>query len=84
MALGLAAGLGLLAAWVVVTVRHAARQAGTAAEWEGADTKPRLWTSTARCLDCGASGGLLRLSADEELEFECLGCGARHARSERG
>jgi hypothetical protein len=83
MVVGLVAGATLVAAWLVVTVRHASRRSTTAAEWDGADTKPQLWTSSARCLDCGSYGGLLRVEADD-LEFECLTCGARRARAERG
>lgn len=78
-----AAGVLLLVGWAIVTIRHATRRQPSAAEWEGGQERPDLWTSGARCLQCSASGGLLRMR-DQQLEFECLSCGATYLRQERG
>lgn len=76
---GLAAAC-LLALWVRTMRRHLARPPD---DWSDAAARPELWTSAARCPECGAVGGLVQL-VDGETMHECLSCGRRHARDQRG
>jgi hypothetical protein len=78
-----AAALALLALWIGATRRHLARRDGASGEWEGAEARPDLWTSSARCPSCGARGGLLS-GSDGELWFSCLACNQRHRREHKG
>jgi hypothetical protein len=78
-----AAAILLLALWVGATRRHLARRRGGAGDWEGAEERPDLWTSSARCPACGEPGGLLSGSEDE-LWFTCLACNQRHLRRHKG
>lgn len=73
------AAVVLLALWVSATRRHVGRRDQQLAEWEGGETAPRLWTSTASCPHCRAGGGLLSTEAGE-VWFTCLACGQRHRR----
>lgn len=83
-ALALAAGGVLVAAWVRATLRDVRARATAASDWDGADeVRTELWTSAARCLECGAGGGVVEPDGDA-LRFTCLRCGASHARTERG
>jgi hypothetical protein len=78
------AGTVLLAAsWIVANRRHVQRRDAQHADWGESGERPELWTSSARCPRCGSRGGLLALRGDE-VEFECLACGDRHARQTRG
>jgi ribosomal protein S27AE len=72
----------LAAAWLLANRRHVRRRAGKGSDWDGTGERPELWTSSARCPRCGSRGGLLALHGDE-VEFECLTCGDRHARQTR-
>jgi hypothetical protein len=72
----------LIGAWLVALRAHLRRQRSRAAEWDGAQERPDLWTSTARCLSCGG-GGVIEEDGDA-LWFVCLTCGRRHARQTRG
>lgn len=81
-AVALGAGAVLAVLWVLATRRHVDARDATPGEWEAGDERPDLWTSSARCIHCGASGGLLELAGNEVL-FACLVCGRRHARSTR-
>ncbi len=78
-----AGGLVLAAAWLVTNHHHVRRRRGDAREWSAAGDRPDLWTSSARCPRCARRGGVLELR-DDAVEFVCLTCGDRHARSERG
>lgn len=69
----------LLALWVSATRRHIRRRDRQRADWEGEETAPRLWTSTAACPHCRAGGGLLSTEGGE-VWFTCLSCGQRHRR----
>lgn len=73
----------LIAAWVGALRAHLHRQRARASEWEGTGERPELWTSAARCANCGARGGLLDTDGDA-LWFECLACGHRARRRTRG
>lgn len=75
--------LGLGGLWAAATRRHRLRRASSDADWQGAEARPGVWTSQARCLRCGAGGGVLEADGDE-LWFTCLTCGDRHRRQERG
>ena len=81
--LAVAVGIALVALWALFIVRHNRRRSAQTADWDGSGAKPDLWTSSATCIHCGASGGFLELRGDA-VEFECLSCGRRHARSTRG
>ena len=75
--------LVLIGAWILALRAHLRRQASRAAEWEGAGQRPALWTSSARCLSCGAGGGVLE-DHDDGAVFVCLRCGRRQIRQTRG
>jgi predicted RNA-binding Zn-ribbon protein involved in translation (DUF1610 family) len=76
-------GIVLIGAWLLALRAQLRRQASRAAEWEGATNRPDLWTSTARCLSCGAGGGVIE-EHDGALWFVCLRCGQREIRRTRG
>jgi hypothetical protein len=76
-------GVVLIGAWILALRAQLRRQASRAAEWEGAGDRPDLWTSSARCLTCGASGGVIE-ERDGALWFVCLRCGQRQMRRTRG
>lgn len=78
-----AGGVLLAVAWLLANRRHVRKRAARAADWETGSERPELWTSAARCPHCSSRGGLLSVNGDT-LEFECLACGARHARENRG
>jgi hypothetical protein len=80
---GLLAGAALLVLWWSATRRHLRRREPQSADWVGAEDRPELWTSAARCPSCGAGGGLLD-DRDDEVWFTCLACGQRHRREHRG
>ena len=77
------ASIVLLVWWARSNERHLARREPQAADWDGPDDGLNLWTSQARCVHCGASGGLLEKEGDQ-LYFACLTCGQRHQRESRG
>lgn len=77
------AGLVLIGAWMLALRAHLRRQASRAAEWDGAAERPDLWTSSARCLSCGAGGGVIE-DHDNVLWHVCLRCGERKMRQTRG
>lgn len=77
-----AAACVLGALWVAATRRHVRGRAVADTDWHGADRKPALWTSTARCVQCGSGDGLLE-DAGGELWFMCLACGHRHRRERK-
>lgn len=81
LALGLVTGTALLLLWAGATRRQVRRR--EAGDWEGAAARPELWTSSARCPQCGSGGGLLSVDGDV-LWFACLSCGARHRRDTKG
>ena len=76
-------GVVLLVLWAVTNARHLARRERQTADWDGGEERPDLWTSSAACVHCGASGGLLELVGDD-VTFSCLACGRRHVRETRG
>jgi hypothetical protein len=76
-------GIVLVGAWILALRAHLRREASRAAEWEGARQRPALWTSSARCLLCGAGGGVIEEHGDG-LWFVCLRCGRRQIRRTRG
>lgn len=76
---GLAAA-GLVGLWVRSVRRHLGQAPD---DWSAAASRPDLWTSAARCPACGAGGGLVEL-LDGETVHECLACGRRHVRDQRG
>jgi hypothetical protein len=78
------AALLLAAAWIASTRAYVRRRRASGADWSEATERPQLWTSSARCPDCGSRGGLLTVGAHGGADFECLSCGARHAREHRG
>jgi hypothetical protein len=73
----------LIGAWIFALRAHLRRKASRAAEWDGAGDRPDLWTSSARCLSCGAGGGVLE-EHEDGLWFVCLRCGHRQQRHTRG
>jgi hypothetical protein len=73
----------LIGAWILALRAHLRRQASRAAEWDGAGDRPDLWTSGARCVSCGAGGGVLEEHGGD-LWFVCLRCGHRLRRHTRG
>ena len=75
-------GLALMLWWVVINRRHVKRRESQTADWQDEAERPDLWTSSAACVHCGASGGTLHLAGDA-VEFECLSCGKRHTRQSR-
>ena len=77
------ASVALLVWWARSNQRHLDRRAPQSADWEAVDEELNLWTSQARCVHCGAAGGLLEKEGDR-LFFACLGCGQRHERENRG
>ena len=81
--MGALAGL-LIASWAAATLRLRRVRAVRRTEWDAGDARAHLWTSGARCRDCGATGGLAEPSADGGALFTCLRCGARHVRQHRG
>lgn len=84
LAVALVGGALLLGLWVGSLRRDLRRRRGRAADWDAAgEAVPALWTSAARCPDCGARGGLLEEAAGERW-FACLACGGRHRREQRG
>jgi len=78
--LGLAAGVALVVVWAAANRGHVRRHADRPDEWSG--TRPDLWTSAARCPECGAGGGLVEQEGDG-VRFTCLRCGATHRREHR-
>ena len=76
-------GIVLIGAWILALRAHLRRRASRAAEWEGAGQRPALWTSSARCLSCGAGGGVVE-EHDGGLWFVCLRCGRRQVRHTHG
>jgi hypothetical protein len=79
---GALAGVVLLVLWWGANRRHLRRREPQSADWDGAEGRPELWTSGARCPHCSATGGLLD-DRDGELWFTCLACGQRHRREHR-
>ena len=78
-----AVGLALVVSWILSSRQHLARRAAQTADWDTGEEQLDLWTSAARCVHCGASGGLLEKEGDR-LFFACLACGRRHERENRG
>ena len=78
----LVAGLALVVLWAVTNERHLARRGAQSADWDTDEHELDLWTSAARCLHCGAAGGLLE-KEEARLFFACLSCGKRHEREHR-
>lgn len=78
----LVVGAVLLGMWWGASRRHAVRRESHSGEWEGSQDRPELWTSSARCPSCGASGGVLDMS-DGELWFTCMRCRQRHRREHK-
>lgn len=72
----------LVGAWVAALRAHLRRQRRSA-DWTGAQQRPDLWTSSARCRGCGARGGVLE-EHDGDLWHVCLRCGERSPRRTRG
>lgn len=75
--------VALIGAWLRALWAHLRRQRARASDWEGTQTRPDLWTSAARCPQCGGHGGLLDTDGDA-LWFVCLHCGHRSRRRTRG
>ena len=75
--------LVLIGAWLLALRAHLRRQRLREGEWEGGRRRLDLWTSSARCLSCGAGGGVLERH-DDALWFVCLRCGHRQPRRSRG
>lgn len=75
----------LLGAWLLALRAHLRRRGRRPAEWDdgGARRRLDLWTSSARCLSCGAGGGVIERH-DDELWFVCMRCGHHQARRTRG
>ena len=73
----------LVGAWLLALRAHLRRQGGRDAEWREAQQRLDLWTSSARCLSCGAGGGVLERD-DEALWFVCMRCGHRQPRRTPG
>ena len=71
----------LLGIWLAATSRH--HRSRTGSEWADGGERPDLWTSAARCVRCGADGGVLELQGDD-VRFVCLRCGAHQQRETRG
>ena len=78
---GAALAVTLLVVWVVTNARHVGRRG--AGEWSEGRERPDLWTSAARCVECGAQDGVLELQGDDVM-YVCLRCGARTRRETRG
>lgn len=78
---GLAAGAALVVVWAATNRGHVRRHRDRPDEWSGG--RPDLWTSAARCRECGAGGGLVEREGDG-VRFTCLRCGASHHREQRG
>jgi hypothetical protein len=72
----------MIGAWLLALRAHLRRQRRRAAEWEGAQRRPELWTSSARCLSCGGAGVIEERGG--KLWFVCLMCGRQRARQTRG
>ena len=76
-------GTLLFVVWAVANRRHLSRREQQSADWSAdAAERPDLWTSSAACVHCGVSGGLLELR-DEAVHFTCLACGESHVRETR-
>lgn len=73
----------LLGAWLLALRAHLRRQARRESDWRDARQRPDLWTSTARCLACGAGGGVLERD-DDQLWYVCMRCGHRQPRRAPG
>jgi hypothetical protein len=73
--------LALLWLWVAATRKHVQRR--RRGDWEGANGRPELWTSSARCPTCQHLGGVLE-ARGEELWFVCMSCQGRHKREAKG
>lgn len=73
----------LVSAWLLALRAHLRRQRDHATDWQDAQQRPDLWTSSARCVSCGAGGGVLERD-DDRLWFVCMRCGHRQARSTPG
>lgn len=80
--LAVSVGAVLLALWWGATRRHVHRRDLQSADWTGTSARPDLWTSSARCPNCGAAGGVLD-AHDGELWFTCLSCRSRHRREHK-
>jgi hypothetical protein len=72
----------MIGAWLLALRAHLRRQRLRAAEWDGAQQRPDLWTSSARCLSCGGSGVIEERGG--QVSFVCLTCGQRRDRQTRG
>lgn len=76
-------GVLLIGAWVLALRAHLRRQRVRDAEWRETQQRLDLWTSSARCLSCGAGGGVLERH-DDQLWFVCMRCGHRQPRRSPG
>lgn len=74
------ASAALIGAWVVALRAHLGRTSADT-EWDGAEERPHLWTSAARCLHCGGAGGVV--DEHDGHVFICLRCGRRRERRTR-
>jgi hypothetical protein len=72
----------MIGAWLLALRAHLRRQRRRATEWDGAQQRPDLWTSSARCLSCGGAGVIEERGG--QAWFVCLACGQRRARQTRG
>lgn len=77
-----AAAIVLIGAWILALRAQIRRSDSAGREWRG-EHRPHLWTSQARCLQCGQGGGVID-EHDGELSFTCLRCGHHRTRRTRG
>lgn len=73
----------LIGAWLLALRAQLRRGDAAGDEWRGAQDRPRLWTSGARCRRCGAAGGVVE-DRDGGVSFSCLQCGWQQQRRTRG
>jgi hypothetical protein len=73
----------LVGAWLLALRAQLRRSRAVAAEWSDTADRPHLWTSQARCLSCGAAGGVVDDSGGR-VSYLCLRCGDHRTRDTRG